>query len=312
MAKNIFQDFTWTDRKSRPLYSPSNEGAPTIVGYQTARIGGLSALGRALSGIAAPFAGDFQYGQKQYEADLKQQQADMEFAALLEKNRIQQKMLEGGRSVYSINPLTGNLEYTGNVGEKDIVRGIIPTAEQQAEVQQAKEQAKGVPIEQYGKVELAKEALKNLDKVESTLYPNGRNESFRRDIAGYSRFEFPLLGQAPFNKDAQNVFRQLSTSLGGRTLIETGVSSNADERKKKVLEFMASYGSDPQAFRDAINQNREFYKGYLNTVKTRGYDLKENNINKKEENSVNSQGWNDAKAARLEELRKKLGKNATN
>lgn len=91
MAKNLFNDFTWFDKKSRPLYSPSNAGEPSLVGYEQGHIGGLSALGRALSGIAAPFAGDFQYGQRQYEADLKQQQSDQEFQALLLKNAMAQQ-----------------------------------------------------------------------------------------------------------------------------------------------------------------------------------------------------------------------------
>lgn len=58
-----------------PGYSPRQEGYLTI-------------LGKTLQGIAAPFAGDYQWNQRQAKIDLEQQQADMEFAALLEKNRM--------------------------------------------------------------------------------------------------------------------------------------------------------------------------------------------------------------------------------
>ena len=114
MAKNLFNDFTWFDKKSRPLYSPSNAGEPSLVGYEQGHIGGLSALGRALSGIAAPFAVDFQYGQRQYEADLKQQQADMEFAALLEKNRLtNQAILSKEKSRSEFLSKMGDMEAKG-------------------------------------------------------------------------------------------------------------------------------------------------------------------------------------------------------
>jgi hypothetical protein len=93
MAKNIFDNFTWTDRKSRTLYSPSNAGAPEPVGYESGRIGGLSALGRALSGIAAPFAGDYQYAERMNAQDLRSQQADQEFQALLMKNALSKQEL---------------------------------------------------------------------------------------------------------------------------------------------------------------------------------------------------------------------------
>lgn len=79
MANNFrwFNQPGYTDNSNAesPSYVPRQEGA-------------LSILGRTLQGIAAPFAGDFQFNQRQAEIEIRQQQADQEFQALLLKNAL--------------------------------------------------------------------------------------------------------------------------------------------------------------------------------------------------------------------------------
>lgn len=60
-------------------------------GYAPRQQGTLSLLGKAMTGIAAPFAGDSQWLQREEQQMLKQQQADQEFQALLMKNAMEKQ-----------------------------------------------------------------------------------------------------------------------------------------------------------------------------------------------------------------------------
>lgn len=292
MAKNIFQDFTWTDRKSRPLYSPSNEGAPTIVGYQTARIGGLSALGRALSGIAAPFAGDFQYGQKQYEADLKQQQADMEFAALLEKNRMMnQAQSNAMKNVYTTDA-GGNLVPVGVVpkGSQVISNPNAPTADmknqaigaQQARIlwDELKSQSQGLKGGYEGMFEMGKAAL-NRGKGESgnySLYTENLPSSavsLYRALTGDTR-----LSDSDAKSRALPLLWQPSQDVSLRTKKNEFIDKMVMSREKLLLSGKYKDGVIPlvDLKKEASNIGDTKNTGYSDDVRSKYNALREKGV----------------------------------
>lgn len=181
MATNSWlSDFTWRDKKAKTLYNSDNEA----VGYEPSRIGGLSALGRALSGIAAPFAGDYQYAERMNAQDLRSQQADQEFQALLMKNAMQKQAMNakgnGLKSVYTTDA-NGKLKEVGQVpiGSQVISNPNAPTADmrnQQVTTGQVKElwnevksQSEGLKGGYEGMFEMGKAAL-NRGKGESGNY----------------------------------------------------------------------------------------------------------------------------------------------
>jgi hypothetical protein len=67
-------------------------------GYAPRQAGILSLLGKSLTGIAAPFVGDTQWLQNETAQQLRQQQADQEFQALLMKNAMQKQALAQKKS----------------------------------------------------------------------------------------------------------------------------------------------------------------------------------------------------------------------
>ena len=178
MANN----FRWFNEPGRNLLSPSNEGDPNVVGYQPSQEGALSILGRTLQGIAAPFAGDYHFNQRQAQQELMQQKADQEFQALLMKNAAAKQAEKSNmKSVYTTGP-DGGLVRVGEVpiGSQVISNPNTPTADmrnqlisaQQArtlwdEVKSQSEELKGG---YEGMLEMGKAAL-NRGKGESGKYP---------------------------------------------------------------------------------------------------------------------------------------------
>ena len=77
-AKRPFQDFKWFDQA--PTLDSTDPNAPV---FTPGRPGGLSAIGQALSGIAAPFVGDMEFALKQQQLRQKAEEADMEFQKYL-------------------------------------------------------------------------------------------------------------------------------------------------------------------------------------------------------------------------------------
>lgn len=140
---------------------------------------------------------------------------------------------------------------------------------QQEHMEQIKSEK--IPPGQAGLATLANESVVNISDLKKILFPDGTPNSFRRDIALKSNL--PLIGPAPFDKDAQNVARKIGSALAARQLIQTGVAARPDETKALVKNFAADYFSDPQAASDALDQLANFYSTYINTVKTRGKNL---------------------------------------
>lgn len=88
---NPFKDFTWFNQ-------PGSLNGET---YTPGRQGGLSAIGKALSGISAPFVGDMDWALKNNQMDMQQQQADMEFQKFLIEQNFKEKN-QGGMSPYEM------------------------------------------------------------------------------------------------------------------------------------------------------------------------------------------------------------------
>lgn len=153
-------------------------------GYAPRQQGTLSLLGKALTGIAAPFAGDNQWLQRETEQQLKQQQADQEFQALLMRNAMQKQAMNakgtGLKSVYTTDA-EGKLKEVGQVpvGSQVIANPNAPTADMRnqaittaqsknlwEEVKSQSEQLKGG---YEGMLEMGKAAI-NRGKGESGNY----------------------------------------------------------------------------------------------------------------------------------------------
>lgn len=269
--------FSLFDR--RPQYDPRGmedyvAGNNNDYGYTPGQRGGLSTLGSVLSGVGAAFAGDTQWLERQQARNQEEMQADLEFRAALQKQAIDNKTRMNTKT-YTFNPLTGEYTMTGEVPKGSIVRNTIPL-EQKVAQQQALDQAKGIPTADYGRFALSNESIKNLEDVDKILFPSGDTKSFRRDIAGASNL--PIIGgPAPFNEDAQKVYRKLGSALAARQLIQTGVAANEGERKQLANQFLANYGSDPKSFREGINQLGSFYKDYNELYKTKGITSNKSN-----------------------------------
>ena len=143
-------------------------------GYAPRQQGTLSLLGKAMTGIAAPFSGDYEWLQREEQQTLRQQQADQEFQALLMKNAMQKQAMKakgtGLKSVYTTDA-DGKLKEVGQVpvGSQVIANPNAPTADmrnQQVTTGQAKvlwnevkSQSEGLKGGYEGMFEMGKAAL---------------------------------------------------------------------------------------------------------------------------------------------------------
>ena len=153
-------------------------------GYAPRQAGILSLLGKSLTGIAAPFVGDTQWLQNETAQQLRQQQADQEFQALLMKNAMEkQAMVSKGQAmkpVYTMG-LDGKLIKVDDIEDNGqvVANPNAPTADmrnQQVTTGQAKElwnevksQSEGLKGGYAGMFEMGKAAL-NRGKGESGNY----------------------------------------------------------------------------------------------------------------------------------------------
>lgn len=132
-----------------------------------------------------------------------------------------------------------------------------------------------------GKIALARESLKNLGDIENKLYPNGnlnRELALRSNMPGVS---LPFLGRltpqvSPDNPidptddtkagTAQDIFREMSSALSGRQLIQTGVAARPEETAKLVAQFAPGVFSNSDSSKRGLHQLKDFYGDYLNTA----------------------------------------------
>jgi len=128
------------------------------------------------------------------------------------------------------------------------------------------ETAKGVPVDKAGMGALAVESVSGLEKAMNTLFPDGTPKSFDRGAAGMSN----IFGHAaPFSEKAQDVRRWITSALGARLLMITGVASSPGEREQLYRSFMSSYGSNANSLFKALEELSNFYKSWSNITETR-------------------------------------------
>lgn len=92
--------------------------------YQGRQPGLLTGIGRALSGVSAPFLGDFEYAMKQQKLQQQTDEADNEFRRYL--------LMSGkGQQIFTIDPTTGGVVPIGVVpkGSKVVTNPNAPTAD---------------------------------------------------------------------------------------------------------------------------------------------------------------------------------------
>ena len=141
-------------------------------------------------------------------------------------------------------------------------------------IERKKELAKGVPTAESGKIALARESLRNIEAIKKTLFPSGKAKSFQRGKAFASNLPLsyvPGLPQrAPFNKDAQDIYRQMGSALSGRQLIQTGVAARPEETAKLVAQYAPNLFSADEAAMQGLSELQDFYKTYIYIVETKG------------------------------------------
>lgn len=142
------------------------------------------------------------------------------------------------------------------------------------EIERQKELAKGVPAAESGKVALARESLRNIETVKKTLFPSGKAKSFQRMKAFGSNLPLnyvPGLPQRmPFDKDAQDIYRQMGSALAGRQLIQTGTAAKESETARLINQYAPNLFSADESAMQGLNELQDFYKTYLYIVETKG------------------------------------------
>lgn len=147
-----------------------------------------------------------------------------------------------------------------------------------------KEIIKGPAESAVGKIALANESLKNLEDIKKILFPTGKANSFKRELAFRSNMpgiSLPVLGRltpqvSPDNPldptddtksmQAQDLFRKMGASLSGRQLIQTGVAARPEETQKLVGQFAPGLFSNPDSSFRGLDELKDFYRDYLNNA----------------------------------------------
>lgn len=151
----------------------------------------------------------------------------------------------------------------------------------ETELEKAKqlESLKGPAGDIAGRIALARESLTNIQKIKQQMFPDGTPASFDRGLAFASNLKStPVIGgllpavrpDNPIDPNddqaaarAQNVFRQMGSSISGRQLIQTGVAARPEETQRLVEQFAPGGTSSGEAAFDALDQLEAFYKDYL-------------------------------------------------
>src|SRR3990167_3847996 len=140
-----------------------------------------------------------------------------------------------------------------------------------------------IPTAEAGRLALAEESEESLDKDLKILFPSGKPESFRRDIAAAA--SVPGFRKAlPFSREGQEIRRLIKTSLAGRQLIQTGVAANPVEMEDLIVNFIPGITSDSHASFNAMTQLRAFYPRYRRLVEGRGRKEGTGNVAEKGKN----------------------------
>ena len=113
----------------------------------------------------------------------------------------------------------------------------------------------------------AKQVIKSTTKVRNILFPTGKPDSFRRDIAAQKG---NFLRKATISKDAQNLAREYGIALDLYNKGITGAAFPQQEYERRVSQFQQDLLSNPEAALDSINRLEEMSHGYLKMADPQG------------------------------------------
>lgn len=167
-------------------------------GYAPRQAGILSLLGKSLTGIAAPFVGDTQWLQNETAQQLRQQQADQEFQALLMKNAMEkQAALRKTQSVLTPEQQVETFVKTRGLA-KD--QGLDPDKLSLSVA------ANGVPSLSMraagglGGAAAGNAMNKRTEQVYNTIYDNyNTNDNISRALDSVGKLESGLKGKVTYN-----------------------------------------------------------------------------------------------------------------
>jgi len=162
-----------------------------------------------------------------------------------------------------------------NFTGKPTSKGLQQEAQNKSIIAQVEREIKGESGDVAGRISLAEEAIKNISDVKSILFPSGKADSFRKDIAFGGNVplgQAPFIGalipdKIPFGKQGQEFHRKMGAALSARILIKTGVAARPEEVRAEFSQFAPEWSSNPEAALNGLNELDSFYKNFLTTVR---------------------------------------------
>lgn len=293
MANN----FRWFNEPGRNLLSPSNEGDPNVVGYQPSQEGALSILGRTLQGIAAPFAGDYQFNQRQAQQELMQQKADQEFQALLMKNAMTRQEDLNQRSLRNAqaNALNAQAEYFRNSGNAQDggINGINYPYPEDITLTPKNSTYKGMvrtTLVPELKDKVGQSQLKDLAEVDSTVSDLQKNMDTLKKYGfqsgpGYATSTLPgadIYSQFTKSKEFNTWKSDTGRAFQKYRKWATGVAAGYPELQMiapnfpKVTDKPDVYTSKSISAVDDMNRNKQMFLDYLSKAGYRTGELRGN------------------------------------
>lgn len=114
-----------------------------------------------------------------------------------------------------------------------------------------------------GRYEFANEALRNIPKLRTSLFPDGTPGSFRRDIA--TKMMTPW--KYPNDTEVQNTKRWLLSVATGRGLIQSGTVVKDNEWSRLMQQMGVDVASAPEAVYSSLGEQEEFMNGFKRSVR---------------------------------------------
>uniref|UniRef100_A0A6M3M1G0 Uncharacterized protein n=1 Tax=viral metagenome TaxID=1070528 RepID=A0A6M3M1G0_9ZZZZ len=185
-----------------------------------------------------------------------------------------------------IDTVTGKAyDFAGNEVEPDMLEKmkshrLTPSIKYQKEKAQVLGEAKQkveegkISSEQAGRYVLAKTAIDDIESAKKILFPTGKPESFRRDLAALSDMPF-IGGAAPFSKEGQLLYSRLKSSVAAKVLLGTGVAARPEEVEAQIKSYVANWKTHPEAAIDEFDRLIKFYKDYLQLAEKKRIDKTE-------------------------------------
>lgn len=296
-------------------------------GYAPREQGTLSLLGKALTGIAAPFAGDYQWLQNETAQQLRQQQADQEFQSFLMKNAMEKQKTSAvlksraeGQQLLK-DALSGGGRMEGYIAKPYISAsgGVGVQYVQDPEVQAARGVTTAARKKLDAQLPSIASTLKSIEDVEkyARLLPESKpgvlEQTFAKGkaaIGNYSADKRYTDFQAGVNKLKTQAARSVMQEVGNLAATEQENAlktfgdapiplenklSNLNNLKGSVLSGVnALLQSAGMSLEDLKSKHPEVYSRLLNSSTSTGSS-----------NGNASGSWDNAKESRYQELLKK-------